>query len=595
MKYLIKNISKALFVTVGLLFTSCNDEFLNTTPLDEFAATSVWSDLSLVETFVNEAYYRISESFTSGRTLGMIVDEGHYRGNTASVNHNRSLLTADVIPGWTVPTRFRTWNDLYSSIRICNVFFQNLDRIPDNSPHEKALKDRLTGEVHFLRAKFYHHLTKVYGGVPIVDKAYGLGEDYLIPRSSYEDCVEFMVADLDKAAALLPLSHSGSATGRATKGAAMALKARVLLYAASDLYNTTVFPGYSNPELIGYTSGSRAQRWQRARDAAKAVIDLGVYRLYERNPDPVQNYIDYFISRETEEDIFWKFFLVVTPQNIGIVQGPNGYHNWGQNAPLGDLVDDIEMADGTRFNWSNPAHKARPYENRDPRFYANILYDGAVWRPRPPNVAPMDPIGIIQTGRWEVWDEATNSMVIRPGLDTRQGPIEDWNGGYTGYYLRKFLDPKVDSQLEKQEVSFRWMRYAEVLLNYAEACIELGEDEEARKYINMVRARAGMPGVTESGDALKARYRNERRIELMFEDQRYFDVRRWVIGNQAYGKSVSAIRIVYPLLPDKTTSTVPTYTPFQFEAWAWLDKAYFHPILRTEMLRNELLVQNPGY
>jgi starch-binding outer membrane protein, SusD/RagB family len=186
-------------------------------------------------------------------------------------------------------------------------------------------------------------------------------------------------------------------------------------------------------------------------------------------------------------------------------------------------------------------------------------------------------------------------MVIKPGLDTRQGPIEDWNGGYTGYYLRKFLDPTVDSQLEKQDVSYRWIRYAEVLLNYAEACIELGQDNEARTYINMVRARAGMPGVTESGDALRLRYRNERRIEMMFEDQRYFDVRRWVIGNQAYGKSVSAVRIVYPLLPDKTTSTVPTYTPFQFEAWAWNNKAYFHPIFRTEMLRNELLVQNPGY
>jgi starch-binding outer membrane protein, SusD/RagB family len=591
-----KGISIKIILFAGLIFTfSCNDDFLNTSPLDEFAATAVWSDHALVETFVNETYWRISDPFNKGRTLGMIVDEGHYRGNSASRNHNRSLLTADDIPGWSVPTRFRTWNDLYASIRKTNVYFESLGKILENDSYSKAWKDRMTGEMYFLRAKFYHHLTKVYGGVPIVDKAYGLNEDYNIPRSSYAECVEFMVSDLDKAAALLPLKHTGNAAGRATKGAALALKARILLFAASDLYNTTVFTGYSNPELIGYTSGSRTERWQRAKNAAKAVIDLGVYSLYNRNPDPVQNYIDYFISRETEEDIFWKFFTPVTVQLIGLVQGPNGYHNWGQNVPLGDLVDAIEMADGTPFSWNNPVHKARPYENRDPRFYANILYDGAIWRPRPANVVPLDPVGIIQTGSWQIWDEASNKMVIKPGLDTRQGPIEDWNGGYTGYYLRKFLDPKINHQLEKQDVSYRWIRYAEVLMNYAEACIELGEYGEARTYINMVRSRTGMPPVTESGDALRIRYRNERRIEFMFEDHRYFDVRRWVIGPSTYNKQVSAVRIVYELQPDRTTATIPTVTPFFFERWEWLDKAYFHPILRTEMLRNDQLVQNPGY
>ena len=588
-------IYKTLILAIFLIFASCNDDFLDTQPLDEFAEPAVWSDLALVETFINEAYWRISDPFTKGRTLGMIVDEGHYRGNTASLNHNRSLLTPDDIPGWSVPTRYRFWQDLYGSIRICNVFLQNLDRIPDGTPEQKAHKDRMTGEVYFLRAKFYHHLTKVFGGVPIVDRAYGLGEDYNIPRSSYEDCVEFMVDDLDIAASMLPLSHTGAAAGRATKGAAMALKARILLYAASDLYNTEVFPGFSNPELIGYTGGSQQQRWQRARDAAKAVIDLGVYSLYNRNPDPVENYIEYFISRETEEDIFWRFFTKVTQQNIGRCQGPNGWHNWGQNVPIGDLIDDMEMADGTKFDWDNPEHAALPYENREPRFYANILYDGAVWRPRPSNVAPMDPVGIVQTGRFEVWDEATNSVVIRPGLDTRQGPIEDWNGGYTGYYLRKFIDPSVDSQLEWQDVSYRWMRYGEVLLNYAEACIELGDFEEARTYINMVRDRAGLPGVTESGDELRERYRNERRVELMFEDHRYFDVRRWVIGPEAYDKEVSAVDIVYELQEDNTTAEIPTVTPFKFERWEWHDRAYFHPIFRTEMLRNDLLVQNPYY
>ena len=132
------------------------------------------------------------------------------------------------------------------------------------------------------------------------------------------------------------------------------------------------------------------------------------------------------------------------------------------------------------------------------------------------------------------------------------------------------------------------------MLNYAEACIELGQDAEARTYINMIRKRAGIPGVTESGVALKARYRNERRIEMMYEEQRFFDVRRWVVGPEGYNKIYKA-NVLYKLLPDKTTSTVPTVFHEVLETRAWIDKAYFFPILRSEVNKNNKLVQNPGY
>src|SRR5690606_35000684 len=123
----------------------------------------------------------------------------------------------------------------------------------------------------------------------------------------------------------------------------------------------------------------------------------------------------------------------------------------------------------------------------------------------------------------------------RPGLDTRKGPIEDWNGGYSGYYLRKFIDPSVNhSSSTKQTVPWRFFRYAEILLNYAEASIELGEEDDARRVLNEIRDRAGMPPITESGAALKERYRNERRIVLAFEEHRYWDVRRWMIAPEVY-------------------------------------------------------------
>jgi hypothetical protein len=378
----------------------------------------------------------------------------------------------------------------------------------------------------------------------------------------------------------------------------MTLKSRILLYAASDLFNTTVFTGYSNPEYIGYTDANRTARWQKAKDAAKAVIDLGAYSLYKAIPLPgdsvAKNINEMFLAKNTVEDIFVKYFTTNSTQQIALVSGPNGWHNWGTNAPLGDFVDDIEMKDGTRFSWTNPVHATSPYKNRDPRFYANILYEGAKWKPRTADVAPTDPQGIVQVGRWEKWDAVNNKTVITYGLDTRQSPIENWNGGYPGYYLRKYQDPAVDAQYFYQTVPWRYFRYGEIILNYAEACIELGQDAEARLYINMIRRRAGMPDITESGTALRDRYRHERKIELMFEDHRIWDVRRWVIGPQAY-RLTHVIDVVYKLLPDKTTSTVPTYTSKNFETYAWINKAYFFPILRDEMNKNSMLVQNPGY
>ncbi|MEC3880684.1 RagB/SusD family nutrient uptake outer membrane protein [Parapedobacter sp. 10938] len=589
----------AAFTGISLFATSCNQDFLETLPKTEFSETAVWSDPALVETFINQIYFRLDEPLTDGRMKANIVDEAHYRGNAPSLNFKNGIITADNIPAYGF-SRMRSWADLYKTIRFCNLFFSKVEEVPfsDALVDGKTEKERMTGEAHFLRAYLYHFLTSTYGGVPLITDAYELGDEFKAARNTYAECVGFIAAECDKAAALLPEAHSGDNLGRATKGAALALKARVLLYAASDLYNTDVFPSYEHPELIGYTDGNRAARWQAAKNAAKDVIDLNQYSLFRANPSPAdsvaQNYVDLFMSRHNEEDIFVKFFTVPMGQRFGLYTSPNGYHGWGANAPIGNVVDDFEMADGTKFDWTNPDHAAQPYKNREPRFYATILYNEAPWRERPDDVKGMDPLNKIQTGRWQRWDNATNSMVEEFGVDTRKSPIEDWNGSYTGYYLRKYLDPNNDAQYVRQTVTWRFIRYTEVLLNYAEACIELGEDAEARATINSVRKRAGLPGLTESGEALKERYRNERRIELAFEDHRFYDIRRWAIGPEALDVTTVA-DIVYELNPDHTTATVPTITHKVFETHTWQDKAYFLPILRDEMNKNDLLIQNPDY
>jgi hypothetical protein len=452
---------------------------------------------------------------------------------------------------------------------------------------------------------------ELYGGVPLITGSYGLEDSTNISRNTFEETVNFIVNDCDAAASFLStdaLNVTGGADkGRATKGAALALKARTLLYAASDFYNSNVSwaSGYAHPELVGYVGGDRKARWQAAKDACKAVMDLGVYSLYgSLTPATAEeastNYTNIFLLQETSEDIFVKYFTTKVDENWdgynpGLYNQPNGYHCWGSNCPTGQMVDAYEMADGTAFSWSNPAEAADPYANRDPRFYASINYNGASWRQRPSDVAPSEPTNHIQTGFYEKWDGSKKVTVA--GVDTRGSQFENWNGTHTGYFMRKFMDPSVDAQNYKQTVPWRYLRYTEIVLDYAEACLGLGQEDEAKTYINMVRARAKMPSITSTGSQLVNDYRNERRVELAFEDHRYYDIRRWMIANVAYENNALAAFATYPLLADHTTSTQPVYSISVAQPHQWNQRFYMLPIGLDEIGRNPQLQseQNPLY
>ncbi len=589
-----------LFVTFVL--TSCNKDILELQPLSAYSDVAVWKDPILAETFLNGIYFKM-EIPNGDNKYGTpnYVDELHRRDGGSQLNFNNSKITPDQM-NWR--NELPSWDNLYVIIRSCNKFIENAEKLPDDGTVTDGVtkKNRMIGEAHFLRAWFYMRLTSLYGAVPIIDKVYELDDEFLAPRNTYAECVTFMVADCDKAASMLPLKHTTDKLARASKGAALALKSRILIYAASDLHNTTVFPSYANPELIGYTDANRTARFQAAKDAAKAVMDLNLYSLFRPNPAPTDsvamNFEALFNSKDCIEDIMVRY-VTSTTYNVNYswmnLSGPNGYHCRGSNAPIDNFVRDYERKDGTKFDWNNPVHAAAPYKYRDPRFYATIFYEGAKWRTRASGEFPLDPIGVIQVGVWQKWNAATNSMVELWGLDTRKGPNSPFEGAYTGYYIRKYFDPAVDAQFFVPDIGWRYFRYAEILLNYAEACIGLGQDAEARTYINMVRKRAGMPDFTESGIALRDRYRNERRIELAVEEHRFYDVRRWLIGPQSYVAAYK-VNVVYKMDPvTKVTATVPTITPAVHNTYAWLDKAYFLPISRSEMNKNTKLIQNPGY
>ncbi len=586
-----KNFIKYFFATtLFLCASSCNQDFLNPPPEDRFANDVVWQDPGLVEAFVNEMYRGLNHGIRE-LMLGSLADESHFIHNYGSAQVVQSLVTpADLGSFSRGDFEEFNWQQLYRRIRQINIFNENIDKVPFDNENDR---DRMKGEVHFLNAYFYHNLIRLYGGVPLVTRTFELQDDFLVPRSSLDESIAYVVEEADLAASLLPLDYSASAEdiGRATKGAALALKARILLYAASDLFNDPSWAGgYSNPELISSTSGNRTAKWQAAKDAAKAVMDLGIYELYDTD-NPTEDYTNLFLLKDTEEDIFSRYFIKSRgwEDNAlpGLTNGPNGYHNWGGNTPIQELVDDYEMADGSKFDWNNPAHAAAPYENRDPRLAASILYDQAPWRPRPSDAKEIDPDGKIIIRSVE-----TAPGVWTPGLDTRDGPIEDWNGGYSGYYLRKFVDPSVVHEYAaaggNQEVPWQYFRYGEIILNYAEACLGLGQEDEAKTYINMIRERAGMPDITSTGAQLIDDYRNERRIELVFEQHRYFDIRRWMIGDEAM---VNANGIV---IEDPLAGPV-VYKRNKIQDRAWNDKMYFLPITLDEINRNKNLVQNPMY
>lgn len=619
---------KRFIYSLMVLFTipmmpSCNDDkFLDSKPLGQYSEVDVFSDIPLAETFLNTTYRgALGFPFNYLRLSGT-TDEALYALFGNFFNFNKSLVTSDGLAEWwdgaigigwgAEHTRHLNWNPLFANVRKADLF---LSKTENTSATDKEW-NRLKGEAHFLRAYTYHLLVSLYGGVPIIKEPASLNEDLQVPRNSYEDCINFIVEDLDLAATLLPLpaDQPKEKIGRATAGAALALKARVLLYAASDLHNpeknAAITTGYDHPELLGYTTAKTQERWTIAQKAAKDLMDLGYYDLYKKNPATSDNIVDnisnYFISyQSTEEDILLQYFPKIAQDDYtpGLRVAPNGYNGHGANTPLPELVDDYEMTDGSKFDWSNAAQKADPYANRDARFYATILYEGAKWVPRPDNTKKEDPFDKIQVGSVYNFD---GTIRLKGGLDTEFGSTNQSNAGKTGYYLRKAVDPAIKFEFEVQTVPFRHIRYAEVLMNYAEACIELGNESEARVYINMIRTRAGQPELSGAvtGDALKQAYRHERRIEFAFEEFRHWDVRRWMIVPQITHQ-MKAMDIKY-----LTGENATTYLKSDGSAWSapvyaevdnsldvriWNNKMYFFPILRAEMNKNKNLFQNPGY
>lgn len=569
-----------------VLFSACSD-ILDKKPLTEVSDGDLWSDPALVNSFVNSRYNQIGYNGCESM-LSSACDESEMpwlRGCEITNFARMSATDLGRMNGAWYGNDNRSWSTKWTNISNCNIFFERVGNVPFASESERTL---LKGQVRFIRAYEYFDLISRWGGVPILTKSFTINDQAEIvdqKRNTYQECIDFLVGQLDSAAAELPATWSGSNYGRATSVAALALKARILLYAASDLMNVDV----ANPE-VGYTK-PLPDRWKKAAQATTVALDAALkagYHLYNKVSDPAKNYQQIFLDNTSanSEAIFFRMGTASSDgENIyngDQYNGPNGYGGWGGNCPLQELVDDYEVVKNgvaTPFDWNDKEEASHPYENRDPRFYATILYDGAQWMSR-----PLETFFTVDASGKETGG----------GKDSKYGN-DSWNTSPTGYNLKKFQDETyVQNSWNFKAKNWNIIRMAELYLNKAEALYEIGDEDGAREAVNAVRKRAGLPDVVASGSDLLEAIKHERRIELAFEEHRYYDVRRWKDAPKYFGRAVHSVMI------KKYPDGHKTYEPSSIRNAVggdrkWDNKMYWLPIPKSEMDKNPNFVQNPGY
>ncbi|SDG02602.1 RagB/SusD family nutrient uptake outer membrane protein [Mucilaginibacter sp. P25] len=558
-----------LFLMMGgmLSITACKKNLLDVTPTDRIASSAIASDTAVFEAFVTNRYIgaRLQDKEGDGSNPGFgrgfeysmwssLTDESIYNNDDATWLIQRGQLAPENLGGAGV-----LWARSYRSIRECNSALALLPTVALSAAH----KTRIEGELKFIRAFRYQDLIRNYGGVVLMgDKVTNLNDNLQDPslskRASIKECIDYVSAQLDDAASKLPLNNDGSwLLGRATKGAALALKSRLKLYAASPLYN--------------------AGTWADAVTAAQAVISLNKYGIY------TGGYNNLFLVNETNETIFERLYTKnANHTHLEIANGPNGYGGWAGNTPLQNLVDDYEMDNGKAItdptSGYDPTH---PYDHRDPRFAATVLYNGALYRGQ------------------------TVDSYIPGGKDSKDGP-DNWNTTKTGYYLKKYMNDAYPLQNPWGNAGFQpwiYFRYAEILLNFAEAANEAygpdvvpsGSTLSARTAINLIRSRpsVNMPPLAAgmSQSQMRDAVRYERRVELAFEEHRFYDVRRWKIAEVTENKPAGGVIIT------KDSNGKFVYTPkIALDGRKFETKHYWLPIPRTEIQASGgQLQQNPGY
>lgn len=550
-------------MAVGSAFTlcSCND-FLDREEDSFIDKTATFDSYNRTKQYLTYAYSLLPEGlnrFSGDALLGAATDDACFAIESSNIQQfNNGSWNALSNPD-------NVWDRYFAGIAKCCTLLENSNHVnldisrldpAKRVEYENNLKDirMWRAEAYFLRAYFNFELLKRYGPIPIIKSTLDINKDYSdTPRPTMKEVVEFIANDCDMAAdslELTPWRNMNDAFGRATKGAALALKSRLLLYAASPLY-------VDFGDIDEANKPSDATLWKAAADAAKAVIDLNQYELAPAYDDLFKN------DFQNKEYIFVRRY----PSNSDFEKSnfPVSYGGKGGTNPSQNLIDDYEMLDGTAFDWSDPVKAAHPFENRDERLLATVLMNGVLFKGKRVATYP-------------------------GGADAMPNP----NATKTGYYLRKFLNENVNIQTgggsDGHVVPL--FRLAEIYLNYAEALNEYDPtNPDIAVYLNKIRERVSLPDVPSglTQEQMRTLIHHERRVELAFEEHRFWDVRRWKVASSTLGAPVKGVKITQ----DDAGNF--TYSPVQVEQRVFQPKMYWYPIPQSEVLKLHHWEQNKGW
>lgn len=535
-KKILKYVSMICLGTI--LFISCND--LDLAPTNKFTDLNYWTSTEKASAVLNMAYsqmYNANYYFANER-----LSDNLYEGRG---NSDEKIITsgqADAALG-----RFAAeWRSCYEGIKTCHTFLENVDRVPNMN---ETLKNRMKAETRFIRAFLYFRLYSHYGDVPLFDYNLTLQEANTITRSPKQDVIDFVIKELNEVATILPtnVEYSDIENGRITQGAAMTLLARTYLYENDWTNVASITEKIMNGEYGQYSLFSSYE---------------GLFLPENEYNDEVILDLGYTLNLRT-----WSEYYDAIPLTVG------GRVN--HFAPTQELVNDYLMKNGKGINESGSGYdEDNPYVNRDPRFESTIVYHGY---------------------KWEKEDGTTSTIYIKPGssaeagatnLDEYSGPGQ--NSTSTGYYIRKYFDPEAPAGIEAG-LNLIVMRYADVLLMYAEAKNELGQMNEAvwNKTIRPIRQRAGFTDASAldfPSSNLQDIIRRERRVELVAEGLRIFDIRRWgtieaLMNGNPHGAKFAANNTQYIKLDERK----------------FRERDYLFAIPQSQIDINNNLTQNPGY
>ena len=548
-----------ILISVSLL-TSC--DFMDCNESDYYSLEQIQGSYSRVKQFVTDVYGYLPSNFCNidGAMLDAATDDAIHIYESSNI---KRFVNGTWSPNYTVDDQFANY---YNGIHDANFYLENLTGLKFETWENTNDYDNwmitypnFEYEVRFLRAYFYFELVRRYQNIPLITTVLTQEEANVAEPASAEKIFDFIISECTELSTLLPVDYTkmpGSEYGRATKGAALALKARAALYVASPLFN----------------SNNDKNKWVAAAEAAYELIGQSSALGYQLDGS-FSNLFGATNTASSEVILVRPTGTNTSFESANFPMGVTGGKT--TTCPTENLASAFEMATGEEFDWNNEEMSKNPYANRDPRFYLTLVHNGMLW-------------------------PASNAVEINEG-GANGLPLT--NATSTGYYLRKYVDKSISFEAGSSSAAthHNWVlfRYAEVLLNYAEAMVNAYGDINkttdkcgmtALAAVNAVRGRTGVNMPAISGTLLPEeflkRVKHERRVELAFEGHRFWDLRRWKELDES--KDIFGVKIT-------KSNDVITYKKFTLESRKISDKLYFYPIANTELFKNSNLKQNPGW